>query len=79
MLHVFSRSQRVALAVVAACLIVLAMILTLPAWLILPFSASGRIFILVLIDKFTEWIRAILGEPEESNRILRPPDHLDTL
>ncbi|MFO7251017.1 MAG: hypothetical protein DIU60_009730 [Actinomycetes bacterium] len=65
MLHALTRWQRVALAAVAALLILLAMVLTLPAWLVLPFRDTGRAFILDLADKYTEWIRAILGEPRE--------------
>jgi hypothetical protein len=53
-----SRWQRVAIVVVLTIPLLAIIVLSLPIWLCLPFSESGREFILKLVQAFTEWVRA---------------------
>ncbi|MBN6054210.1 hypothetical protein JYK22_19870, partial [Nonomuraea sp. RK-328] len=52
--------QRVALCGLLAVPLALIIACMTPALLVLPFFASGREFILKLLDKITAWARAIV-------------------
>ena len=52
--------QRVALCGLLAVPLALVIVCMVPALLVLPFFASGREFILKLLDKITAWARAIV-------------------
>ncbi|GAA4211549.1 hypothetical protein GCM10023074_60070 [Microbispora amethystogenes] len=64
MLTALSRWQRVALVAVLTIPLLAIIILTLPTWLVLPFRREGREFILELVERLTDCLKAFVGVPQ---------------
>ncbi|MEU8175694.1 hypothetical protein AB0C14_22685 [Microbispora hainanensis] len=60
--HRLQRAVIVALAVLPLLAIIL---LSLPVWLVLPFFKEGRAFILELVEKMTDALKAFIGASKE--------------
>ncbi|MFC5835969.1 hypothetical protein [Nonomuraea insulae] len=62
--------QRVALCALLMVPVTLAILLMTPSWLVLPFFAGGRDFILRVCDAITEWVR-IIAAAKSAKQALR--------
>ncbi|GAA0995605.1 hypothetical protein GCM10009555_089950 [Acrocarpospora macrocephala] len=56
--------QRVAFCALLVIPMALVIILMTPAFVILPFSKAGRMFILALIGRLTSWARVVVPKKD---------------